>query len=57
MGAKGTSLMPTKGTKMRHVRVNDALWTAAKQTADKRGENLSAVIRECLKTYVEKGTK
>ena len=52
-----TATMPTKGTKMRHVRVDDALWTAAKQTAEKHGENLSAVIRECLKDYVEKGTK
>ena len=41
----------------RAVRIPDALWTAAKQTADKQGENLSAVIRECLKDYVEKGNK
>ena len=45
------------GTPRRAVRVDDALWTAAKQTAEEQGENLSAVIRECLKDYVEKGTK
>lgn len=42
---------------MRHVRIDDALWTAALQTAARRGEKLSAVIRECLKAYVEKGTE
>ena len=45
------------GTPRRAVRVDDALWTAAKQAAEEQGENLSAVIRECLKDYVEKGTK
>ena len=47
----------SRGTKQRGIRIDDALWTAAKQTAEEQGENLSAVIRVCLKDYVEKGTK
>ena len=40
----------------RSVKVEDALWEAAKARADERGEVLSEVIREALKRYV-KGEK
>jgi hypothetical protein len=39
--------------KGRSVRVGDALWLKAQEAAQWRGEqNLSAVIRRCLVTYV-----
>ena len=48
----------SKGTKMRHVRIDDALWTAALQVAARRGEKLSDIIRGALRAYVEnKGKK
>jgi hypothetical protein len=37
---------------MRSIRVPLALWTAAKDKADERGENISDVIREALERYV-----
>jgi hypothetical protein len=48
----------SNGTPRRAVRVDDALWTAALQTAARRGENLSDIIRAALVAYVEnKGKK
>lgn len=38
--------------KIRHVRVEDALWDAAKAKADERGDVLSEVIRDALRRYV-----
>jgi predicted HicB family RNase H-like nuclease len=35
------------------VRVEDDLWTAAKQAAAEDGTTVSAVVRECLSRYVE----
>lgn len=37
---------------MRSIRVPLTLWTAAKDKADARGENISDVIREALERYV-----
>lgn len=37
--------------KPRSVKVEDALWNAAKAAADSRGETLSDVIREALRRY------
>jgi predicted DNA binding CopG/RHH family protein len=43
----------SKGTIHRTVRIDDALWMAAKAKADAEGVNLSEVIREALRAYVE----
>ena len=45
----------SKGTTRRTVRIEDGLWEAAKELADKNGDNLSEVIRRALVEYVEKG--
>lgn len=37
---------------MRSIRVPLALWTAAKDKADERGENISDVLRAALERYV-----
>jgi hypothetical protein len=42
----------SRGTKHRSIRVEDALWDPAKAKADKEGVNLSEVIREALRAYV-----
>lgn len=36
----------------RPVRVEDALWTAAKRAAREDGTTVSAVVREALRQYV-----
>ena len=47
-----------RGTTKRTVRIDDTLWTEALRTARENGENLSDIIRECLKVYIQKwGTK
>jgi metal-responsive CopG/Arc/MetJ family transcriptional regulator len=43
----------SKGTTHRTVRIEDALWERAKAKADAEGVNLSAVIRDALRLYVE----
>jgi len=43
----------SKGTIHRTVRIDDALWAAAKAKADAEGVNLSEVIRAALRAYVE----
>lgn len=43
----------SKGTKIRTVRIDDALWDAAKAKADMDGDNLSEVIRDALRAYLE----
>lgn len=43
----------SKGTTHRTVRIEDGLWDAAKTKAEAEGANLSDVIREALRTYVE----
>ena len=42
----------SKGTKARAVRVDDALWEAAQAKAAENGDNLSAVIRDALRQYI-----
>lgn len=41
----------SKGTTTRAVRIDDALWAAATQTASDRGETVSDVIRRALRAY------
>jgi len=38
---------------MRGVRVEESLWTAAKEAAAERGESVSDVLRAALKRYVD----
>lgn len=38
---------------MRSIRVSLKLWNAAKAKADEREENISDVIRDALRAYVE----
>ena len=40
------------GTKLRNVRVEDALWLPAKEKAQAEGRTLSDVIREALRRYI-----
>lgn len=40
------------GTPIRTVRVPDSLWEEAQAAVSERGENLSDVIREALRAYV-----
>lgn len=44
----------SRGTTNRNVRVSDDLWTAARSVADKRGEDLSKVLRAALEEYVKR---
>jgi len=39
-------------TPLRAVRVDDALWEAAQAKAAEKGDNLSAVIRDALRQYI-----
>lgn len=43
----------SKGTTHRTVRVEDGLWDAAKAKAEAEGINLSEVIRNALRNYVQ----
>lgn len=47
----------TPGTPKRSIRVPDDLWQAALAKAAERGEDLSAVVREALKRYVNRKDK
>lgn len=42
----------SRGTRQRSVRVEDELWTAAKDVADENDDNLSDIIRAALKDYI-----
>lgn len=42
----------SKGTKIRTVRIDDALWDAAKAKAEGEGTNLSEVIRDYLTAWI-----
>jgi hypothetical protein len=42
----------SKGTKVRTVRVEDELWEAALRKATEEGDNLSAIIRDALRQYI-----
>ncbi|MFK5691272.1 YlcI/YnfO family protein [Ornithinimicrobium sp. LYQ92] len=41
-------------TPQRTIRIPDDVWTAAKEAAAERGENLSDVIRKALVRYVRR---
>jgi hypothetical protein len=41
-------------TPQRTVRIPDKTWDAAKATAERRGDNLSEVIRQNLEQYVKR---
>lgn len=43
----------TRGTTKRSIRIPDPLWNDAQEVAAERGENLSEVLREALRQYVE----
>lgn len=43
----------TKGTKQRSIRIDDELWDEAQRIAKERGDNLSFIIRDKLREYVE----
>lgn len=43
----------SQGTTHRTVRIEDGLWLAAKAKADAEGVNLSEIIRQALRDYVE----
>lgn len=47
----------SKGTTRRAVRINDELWTAALAVAAERDENLSDIIRDALRAYIEQWEK
>jgi len=40
-------------TPLRAVRVDPELWEKARTLADKNGDNLSAIIRDALRTYIQ----
>lgn len=41
-------------TPPRSIRVEEALWQAAKETAERRGETVTDVITEALRRYVRR---
>ena len=43
----------SKGTKVRTLRVEDELWVPAQEKAKKNNENLSDIMREALRKYLE----
>jgi len=44
----------SRGTTHRSVRVEDELWLPAKAQAESEGVNLSDVIRDALRAYINK---
>jgi len=40
-------------TPLRAVRVDPELWEKARTVANKNGDNLSAIIRDALRAYIE----
>ena len=47
----------SKGTTRRAVRIEDGLWTVAKEVAEERGDNLSEIIRLALVAYIQESRK
>lgn len=43
----------SKGTTRRSVRINDGLWEKAQEVANRRGDNLSDIIRKALEDCTE----
>jgi hypothetical protein len=46
--------MPTKGTYVRSVRVNGALWDRARDKARRNGTDISSLIRAWLEVYSQR---
>lgn len=44
--------MPGKGSPIRHVRVPDELWVAAREKAEREGTSVSAVLVGCLRGWL-----
>lgn len=42
----------SKGTPLRAVRVDDPLWDEARTVAQERDDNLSEIIRQALRNYI-----
>jgi len=40
-------------TPLRAIRIDSELWEAAQATAAANGENLSAIIRDALRVYIQ----
>lgn len=55
MGARGPK--PTGKTPGRNIRVDDELWTAAKEVASERGSSANAEIVAFLRRMVAKAEK
>lgn len=47
----------SKGTTRRTVRIEDGLWDKAQTKADENGDNLSAIIRDALRQYLNEETE
>lgn len=45
----------TRGTTRRTIRIEDELWEAAQTKAAQQGDNLSAILRDALRKYLEEG--
>lgn len=45
----------SKGTPKRGIRIDDELWNKAQEIAKENGDNLSFIIRDRLREYVEDG--
>jgi hypothetical protein len=45
----------TGETKIRGVRVPDAVWNEAKQKAAEEGKTVSDVVNDCLRRYLARG--
>lgn len=45
----------SKGTTRRTVRIEDELWEPAQEKAAKNGDNLSIIIRDALRIYLQEG--
>lgn len=45
----------TRGTTRRTIRIEDELWEAAQAKAKEQGDNLSMIIRDALRQYLEEG--
>lgn len=43
----------TRGTTRRTVRIEDELWDLAQAKAKEQGDNLSGIIRDALRQYIE----
>jgi len=52
-----TAPQPRYGERIRSVRVEDALWDAAKERAAAEGKTVAEILRAALRRYVTKAAK